>query len=647
METLFQEAVYAGESILYFSWLPLTIWTIAACAGWLVLRTYTTLHPQIQYHGRLALMFALPAGFLALIILQGIEFIFSIGASEAVNLKIITMISPMEITVNTVEQASIYTFSNILLVSLLMLMAVGVIYSLFRFITQWIYLRKIKSSYHFESLSELEGLDAGNIQLVHSIQKKVGISFEDEDIVPSTFGYLNPVILLPKLLRSNHEKLNLAIRHELTHISQNDFLSQITTICTGIFFWFHPIVHLLKRELIEYRELRCDSMVLSEQNISRKEYASLLLELLHMPNFDKELSVNMAQESSNLKKRIQMITKPNIHKPIPKRLSFSLFGVIIISTAIFMACTDMQTSEIFDNEELNLMTDVDRDGTRGYHQIVIFMGDEEQAERHMDALRQLNMAEENHILSMNVLKGEQAIEKYGERGTKGVIEINTHISEEAYNSVLTTLGMETEDLDLYNPDEVQDFFVVVEEMPELIGGLAQLQTNIRYPEMARRAGIEGRVFIQFIVNEQGEVENPRVMRGIGGGADEEALRVVRQARFKPGVQRGRPVRVQYSLPIYFRIAGPETSNETSTSEGPTVIERNMSVQVERLEDGFSGKVIDQTTNQPLAGANVIIEGGNSGAVTDANGNFRFTGIAPVEPVIVISYVGYETARLQL
>lgn len=102
-------------------------------------------------------------------------------------------------------------------------------------------------------------------------------------------------------------------------------------------------------------------------------------------------------------------------------------------------------------------------------------------------------------------------------------------------------------------EEEEDFFVVVEEMPELIGGLAELQRKIRYPEMARRAGIEGRVYIQFIVNERGEVEDPRVIRGIGGGADEEALRVVSQAQFRPGMQRGRPVRVQYSLPIFFRL----------------------------------------------------------------------------------------------
>lgn len=99
----------------------------------------------------------------------------------------------------------------------------------------------------------------------------------------------------------------------------------------------------------------------------------------------------------------------------------------------------------------------------------------------------------------------------------------------------------------------EDFFVVVEQMPELIGGLAELQSNIQYPEMARRAGIEGRVYVQFIVNERGEVENPQVIRGIGGGCDEEALRAVRNANFRPGMQRGRPVRVQYSLPIVFRL----------------------------------------------------------------------------------------------
>lgn len=102
-------------------------------------------------------------------------------------------------------------------------------------------------------------------------------------------------------------------------------------------------------------------------------------------------------------------------------------------------------------------------------------------------------------------------------------------------------------------DDEDDFFVLVEEMPELIGGLQALQKEVQYPERALRANIEGRVYVQFIVNEKGEVENPRVVRGIGGGCDEEALRVVKMAKFKPGLQRGRPVRVQYNLPVIFMI----------------------------------------------------------------------------------------------
>ncbi|WP_018128413.1 energy transducer TonB [Balneola vulgaris] len=102
-------------------------------------------------------------------------------------------------------------------------------------------------------------------------------------------------------------------------------------------------------------------------------------------------------------------------------------------------------------------------------------------------------------------------------------------------------------------EEEEEVFIIVENMPELIGGMAKLQGRVKYPPAAIRAGIEGRVTVQFVVNEKGEVVNPRVVRGIGGGCDEEALRVVKQSKFKPGSQRGRPVQVQMSLPILFKL----------------------------------------------------------------------------------------------
>ncbi len=103
------------------------------------------------------------------------------------------------------------------------------------------------------------------------------------------------------------------------------------------------------------------------------------------------------------------------------------------------------------------------------------------------------------------------------------------------------------------PEPEPEIFVIVEEMPELIGGLGSIQSKINYPEIAKKAGVEGRVIVQFVVNEQGQVVDPVVVRGIGAGCDEEAIRAVMTAKFKPGKQRGKAVRVKMSLPITFKL----------------------------------------------------------------------------------------------
>ncbi len=102
-------------------------------------------------------------------------------------------------------------------------------------------------------------------------------------------------------------------------------------------------------------------------------------------------------------------------------------------------------------------------------------------------------------------------------------------------------------------EEEPEIFMIVEDMPELIGGLASIQSKIKYPEIAKKAGVEGRVFVQFVVNTDGSVIDPVVVRGIGAGCDEEAVRAVSQAKFEPGRQRGKPVPVKMSLPITFKL----------------------------------------------------------------------------------------------
>ena len=96
-------------------------------------------------------------------------------------------------------------------------------------------------------------------------------------------------------------------------------------------------------------------------------------------------------------------------------------------------------------------------------------------------------------------------------------------------------------------------FIAVEEMPEPIGGIASIQKKITYPEIARRAGVEGRVFVKAFVNEKGKVIKVELLKGIGAGCDEEALKAVKNSLFIPGKQRGKAVKVQVTVPIVFRL----------------------------------------------------------------------------------------------
>jgi protein TonB len=107
------------------------------------------------------------------------------------------------------------------------------------------------------------------------------------------------------------------------------------------------------------------------------------------------------------------------------------------------------------------------------------------------------------------------------------------------------------------PDEEEEeqedeIFVVVEQQPEC-GGVKALQQKVKYPDFARKAGIEGRVFVQFVVNEEGNVTQPKVTRGVHKLLNEEALRAVQQLNCEPGMQRGNPVKVRMSLPVTFRL----------------------------------------------------------------------------------------------
>lgn len=112
---------------------------------------------------------------------------------------------------------------------------------------------------------------------------------------------------------------------------------------------------------------------------------------------------------------------------------------------------------------------------------------------------------------------------------------------------------EPEGLDDEEEEGQDEIFVAVEQEPELVGGLAALQREIEYPEFAIKAGLEGTVFVEFVVDEEGNVQDPEVARGVHKLLDEEALRVVKKMTFEPGRQRNTPVKVRMTMPVTFTL----------------------------------------------------------------------------------------------
>lgn len=103
-----------------------------------------------------------------------------------------------------------------------------------------------------------------------------------------------------------------------------------------------------------------------------------------------------------------------------------------------------------------------------------------------------------------------------------------------------------------------ELFTVVENMPKFPGGeearAKYFAENIKYPEAARKAGVQGTCYVTFVIEEDGSTSNVKVLRGIGGGCDEEAVRVIQSSpKWEPGTQRGKAVRVQFNMPVKFAL----------------------------------------------------------------------------------------------
>lgn len=514
-----------AESISLF-WMPIAIWTLLALVYLLFLRQKSSMPPQAHYQILTALILALPVGALLAFLAP-----FSIVAPEALQFAPPTPdLLPESLPALAETPGAGYAYSPFQLLGLITLALLVIsIVKVAQLIAETLHFRRMTSV--------LSGQPLANVSpTLEAVRRDWGIRdvevfFSDEDHVPMTFGWRKALVVVPRTLQRRPDALHMTLVHELAHIRNADFIRQWIERIIAAFYFFHPLIQSLVNQIDQSREMNCDVEVLSQENVSPKHYASLLLNFASPQPAPPMLSISMSDTNHNLKNRIAamkafpMFSKSRMQS---RRRSLGIAALLLVCSALIVAC------------EVKFQTD-------------------------------------------NSITIIEATESSASATTPEIIEV---------------------------PPPVQgsqgEVFMIVENMPRLIGGLESIQDEIKYPAIAQKAGIEGRVFVQFIVDEQGNVVDPVIVRGIGAGCDEEAIRAVRKAKFIPGRQRGQAVKVKMSIPITFKLAETAESLTKKISAAKHMIGRLEASIDKARNDLFEAENSDMATTEEIAEKRKIV-----------------------------------------
>lgn len=145
-----------------------------------------------------------------------------------------------------------------------------------------------------------------------------------------------------------------------------------------------------------------------------------------------------------------------------------------------------------------------------------------------------------------------------------VVNIVFSDGKKTWSRELTEFMHESNDVTNATKDIEGEIFTIVENMPEFPGGNMALEAflakNIVYPDKAVKYDIQGIVYVSFVIDKEGYVRNVKILRGIGGGCDEEAVRVVKlMPKWKPGTQNGKPVNVLFNMPFTYSLSNSKKS----------------------------------------------------------------------------------------
>ena len=359
------------------------------------------------------------------------------------------------------------------------------------------------------------------------------------------------------------------MRHELSHIEHHHSWDILFAEVMMILQWFNPFIYLYKKELQSLHEYQADRDVVAT-GVDKKNYMMLILQQCTAVDFS-----GMSNNFSLIltKKRIKMITR----NEKAKGLWWRLLATLPVLAILMIANTKVTAQE----KQVNPNPPVDTDT----YQIVMYEYDDE------DRIPVNDTVLMNEDGSYTEIKREPEVDpETGKMRTKVSFATYDKDGKPAPGGFhIKSEPGEGDDV-VYRITPQQGFrfpaepdndsiYQIVEDMPKFPGGekalMDYVSNNVKYPEEAKNKNIAGRVFVSFVVEKDGSVSNVKVLRSIGGGCDEEAVRVIKSMpKWKPGMQKGKPVRVNFQMPFVFKLdesaaskSGLANSTYTGTGTG--------------------------------------------------------------------------------
>lgn len=374
-----------------------------------------------------------------------------------------------------------------------------------------------------------------------------------------TFSFFDKVFIDTDISIDKSDLLKV-LSHEKVHINQKHTIDLLIIELIIAIQWFNPVAYLIRNRIKENHEFIADNDVVTNYS-NIYSYSKLLIE---NSSIIKSNILTHNFSYSLLKRRLSMLEK----QKRTNLKAIKLLWLVLAIVVVFFACSSPSNDAVGAKGDSNtpnksVYTSVEKmpSFVGGHEKMVEYLTNnikypEKSKSEGVAGKVMVNFVidENGDIIDVKVIKGVNS--DLDEEAVRVVSSMPNWIpGENGGEAVKVSMNLPIS----FSLDEnSNDIFTVVEEMPEYKGGrkamITYLSENIDYPEEAKKNGVEGKVYVNFVIEENGEVSNVKVLRGIGYGCDKEAVDVINNMpAWIPGKQSGKPVRVSFNLPISFKL----------------------------------------------------------------------------------------------